>query len=251
MKILISNDDGLYGAGLKPLVRVMKKLGEVFVIVPDSQMSASSHSITVRRPIRLIPQGKNFYTLTGTPSDCVRFGIISILKGKADIVVSGINDGQNIGEDCVYSGTVAAAREGAILGLPSFAISLAPDGRNNFDIAAEYAHKIIKEAMSVKMPKDIFLNINVPDVDKIKGVVVTKMGKRIYDDEILERTDPHGFKYYWIASKCLSGYPVKDTDILATEKGYVSVTPLKVNQTAFTYIGKLKDTLGKVWKDRL
>ncbi|MFH0948611.1 MAG: 5'/3'-nucleotidase SurE [Elusimicrobiota bacterium] len=243
MKILISNDDGLYGAGLEPLVKVMKKLGEVFVVVPDSQMSASSHSITIHKPIRLIFQKKNFYTVTGTPSDCVRFGILEILKGKVDIVVSGINDGPNMGEDCIYSGTVAAAREGAILGFRSFAVSLVGNGKGNFNIAAEYAYKIIKEVMKSKIPEYTFLNINVPNVDEIKGVAVTKMGKRIYDDEIEERTDPRGYKYYWIAGKQMSGYPIKNTDILAVEKKYVSVTPLKVDQTDLSYLKKLKNIL--------
>lgn len=240
MKILISNDDGLYGAGLKPLIEVMKKIGEVFVVVPDSPMSASSHSITLHKPIRLISQKKNFYTVTGTPSDCVRFGIIGILKGKADIIVSGINDGPNLGEDCIYSGTVAAAREGAILGFCSFAVSLVPNGKGNFNIAAEYAYKIIQKAMKSKISKHTFLNINVPDTDEIKGVAVTKMGKRIYDDEISERTDPRGSKYYWIGGKCLSGYPIKNTDIFAIEKKYASVTPLKVDQTDLLYLKKLK-----------
>ena len=240
MKILVSNDDGLYGAGLEPLIEVMKKLGDVFVVVPDSPMSASSHSITLHKPIRLISQKKNFYTVTGTPSDCVRFGIIGILKGKADIIVSGINDGPNLGEDCIYSGTVAAAREGAMLGFQSFAVSLVPNGKGNFNIAAEYTYKIIKEAMKSKIPKYTFLNINVPDTDEIKGVAVTKMGRRIYDDDISERTDPRGFKYYWIAGKQLSGYPIKNTDIFAIEKKYASVTPLKVDQTDFLYLKKLK-----------
>ena len=240
MKILVSNDDGLYGAGLEPLIKVMKHLGDVFVVVPDSPMSASSHSITLHKPIRLIPQKKNFYTVTGTPSDCVRFGIIGILKGKADIIVSGINDGPNLGEDCIYSGTVAAAREGAMLGFQSFAVSLVPNGKGNFDIAAEYAYKIIKESLKSKIPKYTFLNINVPDTDEIKGIAVTKMGKRIYDDEISERTDPRGIKYYWIGGKRLSGYPIKNTDIFAIEKKYASVTPLKVDQTDLLYLKKLK-----------
>lgn len=240
MRILISNDDGLYGAGLEPIVKVMKKLGEVFVVVPDSQMSATSHSITLHKPIRLIPQKKNFYTVTGTPSDCVRFGIIGILKSKADIIVSGINDGPNLGEDCIYSGTVAAAREGAMLGFPSFAVSLVPNGKGNFELAAEYAYKIIKKVMKFKVPKYSFFNINVPDTKNIKGIALTKMGKRIYDDDIEERTDPRGYKYYWIAGKRLTGYPIKNTDIFAIERKYVSVTPLQVDQTDLSYLKNLK-----------
>lgn len=240
MRILISNDDGLYGPGLQPIVSAMKKLGDVFVVVPNTQMSASSHSITLHKPIRLIPQKKNVYTITGTPSDCVRFGVIGILKDRVDFVVSGINDGPNLGEDCIYSGTVAAAREGAMLGFPSFAVSLLPDGKGNFNLAADYAAKIIKKALKLGIPKYTFLNINVPDTDNIKGIVLTKMGKRIYDEDIEERTDPRGYKYYWIAGKHLAGYPIKNTDLLALDKKYVSITPLKVDQTDLSYLKKLK-----------
>ncbi|MFH1540903.1 MAG: 5'/3'-nucleotidase SurE [Elusimicrobiota bacterium] len=239
MKILISNDDGLHGAGLEPLIKVMEKLGEVFVVVPDSQMSASSHSITLHRPIRLIQQKKKFYTITGTPSDCVKFGILKILKGEVDVIISGINDGQNLGEDCIYSGTVAAAREGAMLGFPSFSISLVPNGKNNFNIAAEYTYKIIKKVIT-KIPKYTFLNINVPDTNNIEGIAVTKMGKRIYNDGISERIDPRGCKYYWITSNCPLGYPIEDSDILAIKKKYISVTPLKVDQTNLAYFEELK-----------
>jgi len=240
MRILVSNDDGLHGAGLAPLVSVMKKLGDVFIVIPDTQMSASSHSITLNKPIRLIPHKKNFYTLTGTPSDCVRFGIIEILKGRADIVVSGINDGPNLGEDCIYSGTVAAAREGAILGFPSFAVSLVPDGKRDFKRAAEYTLEIIKKSLKSKMPKHSFLNINVPDTDVIKGIGITTMGRRIYEDEIEERTDPRGLKYYWVGGKQVSGHSIENSDISEIEKKYVTVTPLKVDQTDLSYLKELK-----------
>ncbi|MDD5687805.1 MAG: 5'/3'-nucleotidase SurE [Elusimicrobia bacterium] len=240
MRILVSNDDGYYGFGLKPLITAMKKLGEVFVIVPDTQMSASSHSITINKPLRLIPKGKDIYTLTGTPADCVRFGIIGILKHQIDMVVSGINDGPNLGDDCIYSGTVAAAREGAMLGLPSFAVSLVPDGKNNFKIAAGFAEKIIKKALKYKIPKDTFLNINVPDSKDIKGIKLTKMGKRIYNEEVEKKTNSKGHNYYWLTGKCVTGYSVEGTDIFAIDRNYVSVTPLKVNQTDLSCLANLK-----------
>ncbi|OGS46544.1 MAG: 5'/3'-nucleotidase SurE [Elusimicrobia bacterium RIFOXYD2_FULL_34_15] len=240
MRILISNDDGLYGAGLKPLISVMKKMGDVVVVVPDLNKSASSHSITVNRPMQLMPKGKNVYTLSGTPSDCVRFGIMWVMKGNVDLVVSGINDGPNMGEDCIYSGTVAAAREGAILGFPSFAISLVYDGKNRFKYAAEYAYKIIKKMFKYKVPKHTFFNINIPDYKSIKGVILTKMGKRIYNDYIDEKIDKKGRKYYRILSKQVSGYPIKNTDIIAMDNKYISVTPLKIDQTDHAYLKKLK-----------
>lgn len=240
MKILISNDDGIYGAGLQPLISVMKKLGEVFVVVPDCQMSASSHSITISKPIRLISQEKGIYTINGTPSDCVRFGIIEIMKHKVDIIVSGINDGPNLGDDCIYSGTVAAAREGAMLGLPSFAVSLVSNAKNNFEIAADFTEKIIKKALKFNIPKYTFLNINVPDTVDIKGIELTRMGKRIYNEDVEKRTDPRGFDYYWMTGKGINGYSTKGTDIFAVDKNYVSVTPLKIDQTDLSYLEKLK-----------
>ena len=240
MRILVSNDDGPHGPGLIPLIEAMKKLGEVFVIVPDRQMSASSHAITLNKPMRLIRKKKNFYTLTGTPADCVRFGIIEILKDKVDLVVSGINDGPNMGEDCIYSGTVAAAREGAILGFPSFAVSLISNGNNRFKLAAKYTLEIIKKSLKVKMPKYSLININVPDKDDIKGIAVSKMGRRIYNDNVDERTDSRGYKYYWISGKQASGHPLENTDIPLSEKKYITVTPLKVDQSDISYLKKLK-----------
>lgn len=240
MRILVTNDDGLHGAGLEPIIAVMKTFGEVFVVVPNSPMSASSHSITLHKPIRLILQKQNVYTVTGTPSDCVRFGVIGILRGRVDFIVSGINDGANLGEDCIYSGTVAAAREGAMQGIPAFAVSLVTEGIGNFVRAAGYVKKIVKKALRLKIPKHTFLNVNVPDINDIKGIQLTRMGKRIYDDDIEERTDPRGCKYYWIAGKYLRGYPIKNTDIFALKKKYISITPLKVDQTDLTYLKKLK-----------
>ena len=241
MKILISNDDGLYGAGLQPLVDAMKELGEVFVIVPDSNRSASSHSITIYKPLQFFKKKKNVYTLSGTPSDCVRFGLLGILKNeKIDFVISGINDGANMGDDCIYSGTVAAAREGAIMGYPSFSSSLVPGKRQDFKRAAKYTSEIIKKTLKFKMPEHTFLNINVPDSSTINGIELTKMGKRIYNDYIKKRKDSRGRNFYWIESERISGQPIKNSDIVVLGKNKVSVTPLKINQTDESYYQKLK-----------
>ena len=240
MRILLSNDDGLFGRGLEPLVSELKKISEVCVIVPDTEKSASSHSITLHSPIRLIEKRKNVYTVTGTPSDCVRFGVIGIIKNKVDLVVSGINDGPNLGDDCIYSGTVAAAREGAMLGIPSLSVSLVPGSLRNFGLAAKYTAGIIKVMKKMNIPKYSFLNINVHDAPAVKGVEITRMGKRIYDEDIEERTDPRGFKYYWIAGERLSGHLDKGTDINAVKNLFVSVTPLKVDQTDCDFLKKLK-----------
>jgi len=240
MRILLSNDDGLFGRGLEPLIYELKKIGDVFVVVPDTEKSASSHSITLHSPIRLVEKRKNVYTVTGTPSDCVRFGVIGIMKNRVDMIVSGVNDGPNLGDDCIYSGTVAAAREGAMLGIPAIAVSLVPPGRGNFKLASEYAAKIVVTAKKIRMPKYSFLNVNIPDTDGIEGIELTKMGKRIYDEDIEERTDPRGYKYYWIAGERLSGHPDPGTDIKAISMSRISVTPLKVDQTDFSFLNDLK-----------
>lgn len=243
MRILVSNDDGLSGGGLIPLINILGTMGEVYAVVPDVEKSASSHSITLHKPIRLIKKEENIYTVTGTPSDCVRFGIMGIMKYKLDLVVSGINDGSNLGEDCIYSGTVAAAREGAMMGYRSMAVSLVPGNGRHFDIAAKMTLEIIKIFEKISIPQKSFLNLNIPDTTKIKGIKITRMGRRIYDEDIDERIDPRGGKYYWIGGEKLSGHQTPGTDIYAVSKRFVAVTPLKVDQTDYMFHKKIKHSV--------
>jgi 5'-nucleotidase len=235
--ILVTNDDGIYGPGLKPLVDELKKLGRVISIVPDKERSATSHSITLHKPLRVYKAASGTYIASGTPADCVRFGYLSILKSKVDLVVSGINTGPNLGQDVVYSGTVAGAREGTMLGIPSFAISVSEWGDRNFRTAAIVARKIAARVLKNGIDGKAYFNVNVPP--KIKGYRVTSMGKRIYDEEIECRKDPRGLEYYWLVGKFISGVEKPGTDIHAIKHSLVSITPLALDPTAFSLFGEL------------
>ena len=233
--ILVTNDDGIYGAGLNPLIRELKKIGKVVVIVPDQERSGTSHSITLHKPFRVQALGTMIYIANGTPADCVRYGARSLIKGKVDLVVSGINAGPNLGQDVIYSGTVAGAREGAILKIPSFAISIAELAKGNFSGAAKVAVSLAKKILGNKFPEDIYLNVNVPD--KFKGTRITSLGTRIYDETIECRTDPRGLKYYWLAGRFISGLRQAGTDIAAVRDSQVSITPLQLDPTALQFFG--------------
>jgi 5'-nucleotidase len=229
--ILITNDDGIYGPGLKPLIKELKKLGNVVVVVPDHDRSAVSHSITLNRPLNVRELHKDVFLIHGTPADCVRLGVIHILNRSAQIVVSGINTGPNLGQDVIYSGTVAGAREGALLGIPSMAVSVADPNKPNYPLAARITAKFVKNILERdKFPKEVFLNINIPY--KVKGVKVAELGDRIYDDEIETRTDPRGKKYFWLAGKSISGIVQQGMDIETVNSNYVSVTPLEVTPSS-------------------
>lgn len=228
--ILVTNDDGIYGSGLKPLVKELKKIGRVIVVVPDQERSGTSHSITLHKPLRIQEIEKDTFLVNGTPADCVRYGSLSLAKRTVDLVVSGINTGPNMGSDVIYSGTVAGAREGVLLGLPSFAISVAEPAGGNFALAGKIAAQIGKKLLGAGIPKGIYLNVNVPKA--VKGIKLTSLGQRVYDDEIECRTDPRGIKYYWLAGKFVSCVHKKGTDVTVTQDGYASVTPLLLDPTA-------------------
>ncbi|HBU68911.1 MAG TPA: 5'/3'-nucleotidase SurE [Elusimicrobia bacterium] len=228
--VLITNDDGIYGPGLRPLIREIKRVAKVVVVVPDQERSGTSHSITLHKPLRVQKVGRDIFMANGTPADCVRFGARSLFKGRIDAVVSGINSGPNLGQDVVYSGTVAGAREGTLLNIPSVAVSVAETGRGNFSLSAKFAAKLAGMILSEGIPAGLYLNVNVPY--KIKGVKITDLCKRIYDEKIECRTDPRGLKYYWLAGKTVSGLSQPGTDLYAVEKHFVSITPLNINPTA-------------------
>ncbi|MFH1258323.1 MAG: 5'/3'-nucleotidase SurE [Elusimicrobiota bacterium] len=243
MRILLTNDDGIHGQGLEPLHRALSQLGEVFQIVPDQERSGVSHSLTLIKPLRVTEIRHRIYLVNGTPADCVRFGVMSIMNKKVDIVVSGINRGQNVGADVLYSGTVAAAREGALLNLPALAISLVVKGKLHFSTAAYFAKKLTKKIMEKKLPKQVYLNMNVPDLPRreIAGLEITRLGTRIYGSQIEQRTDPRGDKYYWIADENnLTGIKDPGTDIHAVHRNKVSVTPLQVDLTSYGFYQELK-----------
>lgn len=239
--ILVSNDDGIHSEGIKALVRALKRVGEVFTVAPDRERSAASHSLTLHRPLRVEKIGPNAYAIDGTPTDCINLAVNGILKKRPDLVVSGINKGGNLGDDVTYSGTVSAAMEGTLLGIPSFAISLVSISRENFDFknAARFAARLARFILKNRLPKDTLLNINVPDVDDIKGYRITKQGKRLYGDAIVEKVDPRGKKYYWIGGDILKWEGGEDTDFKAITSNFISITPVHLDMTNYASFKEL------------
>ena len=232
--ILVSNDDGVRAEGLLRLVRSLRPLGRVVVVAPDKERSASSHSITLHRPLRVERVSRDVYSVDGTPTDCVLLAVHGLLGQRPDIIVSGINHGPNLGDDVHYSGTVSVAFEGGILGIPSIAISSMGKAKGKgFATAAAAARRIAAGVLKDGLPKGMVLNVNVPDVPMkaIRGFVLTKQGKRNYGGVIVEKTDPRGKKYYWIGGDQSGFEDVPHSDCNAVRAGFVSITPLRVNLT--------------------
>jgi 5'-nucleotidase len=242
MRILVTNDDGIHGKGFESLVRALSALGEVYVVLPDRQRSTTSHSMTLDKPLRIQKLEEKKFLVNGTPSDCVRLGILGLMKEDVELVVAGINNGPNLGDDVNYSGTVGAALEGTLLEVPSFAMSLVVTGGYHFEVAANFARFLAERIIQQGLPKNVYLNVNIPDLplEEIKGVEITRQGKRIYGKEIQERTDPRGEKYYWIAGENISGISEQGTDIAAIEHNKISVTPLSLDRTDYPTIEALK-----------
>lgn len=244
--ILISNDDGINSEGLHKLHETLKPLGEVIVVAPDRDQSAVSHSLSLYRPLRIERISDFIYTVDGTPTDCINLAVNGIMKDKKpDLIVSGINKGENLGDDITYSGTVSAAMEGALLGVPSIAISLAGKNTFKFDAALYYSQLISKFVLKNRLPKDTLLNVNIPGAerDEIKGIKVTRQGKRVYGEPIVEKIDPRGKKYYWIGGDELGFLDIENSDIEAVGGGYVSVTPISLDLTNYGFLEQLRDDL--------
>ncbi len=247
--ILVTNDDGVHSPGLISLFHAMKDLGDAYVIAPDRERSAVSHALTLHRPLKVEELRERVFSINGTPTDCVAVGINKILPEKPVFVVSGINKGANLGDDVTYSGTVSAAMESTIMGIPAFAISLVTQEQRsssfNFDTAARIASSMGRYILENSLPYDTLLNVNVPDVpfQNIRGKKLTRQGKRIYDGSIQETLDPHGEKHYWIGG----GQPYwehgEDTDIQAVQDNYVSITPIHLDLTNYDALKFLKDRL--------
>ncbi len=235
MNILVSNDDGITSEGIEALADILEALGNVYVVAPDRERSASGHSLTLNHPLRVEEIKKNYLAVDGTPTDCVNLAMNGLLAKKPDIVVSGINKGANMGDDITYSGTVAAAIEGTLLGVPAIAVSLASRNHQEFSAAADFSKKVVKFVLENGIPKDTLLNINVPNIepDKIKGYRVTRQGKRIYGDTIVEKTDPRGRKYYWVGGDNLGFENIENSDFNAVAEGYISITPVHLDLTNF------------------
>ncbi|HXT00778.1 MAG TPA: 5'/3'-nucleotidase SurE [Elusimicrobiota bacterium] len=231
-RILVCNDDGINGPGLPALIAAMRRLGHVTVSVPEHERSADSHSLTLHKPIRVRRVSPDTYTLNGSPADCARFAVLEILKERVDLVVSGINRGYNLGEDVIYSGTVAAAMEATLLRIPSLAFSLDPDGAD-YRPAAAFAQRLARQTLHRGLPLGVCLNVNFPVAPKggYKTAVPAKLGRRIYGTDITRRADPRGLEYFWLAGRQVTGVDEPGTDVAAVSRGKVSVTPLKIDNT--------------------
>ena len=233
LKILVTNDDGIFSEGIKSLVESLGSLGDIWVAAPDRERNAVSHSLTLHRPLRVIKFSDQKYAINGTPSDCVNIGINFILKGKPDLIVSGINKGGNLGDDINYSGTVAAAVEGGLMGVPSFAISLSTERDFKFKPAAEFALRLASFITKNGVPDGTILNVNVPDTDgkEISRYKITRQGKNTHNNTIEEKIDPRGMKYYWIGRKDENYEEDDASDLEAISQGFISITPLRIDRT--------------------
>ena len=231
-RILVTNDDGIQSAGLAALKDALAPLGEVTVVAPLTETSAISHALTLHNPLRLEPAGEGAFAVGGTPADCVTLGIFSVLRQLPDLIVSGINRGLNVGDDVTYSGTVAAALEGALLGVPSIAVSVEQgDTGWEFAPAARIARMFAAAVLERGLPPRVFLNVNVPKGEP-KGLRVTVQGRRNHSTSVDERTDVRQRRYYWIGLSEDDWIPEPDSDHLAIVEGYASVTPLQPDMTA-------------------
>ncbi|NCB57054.1 MAG: 5'/3'-nucleotidase SurE [Gammaproteobacteria bacterium] len=246
MKILVSNDDGVNAQGLHCLSEALCSLGEVIVVAPDRNRSGASNSLTLENPIRVetLETGKR-YSVKGTPTDCVHFAVNKLLDPWPDIVVSGINHGANLGDDVIYSGTVAAATEGRHMGLPAVAVSLV--GEIHFASAAHYACLLVSRLRTHPLPSDQILNVNVPDLplEQIKGIKVTRLGNRHRGEKMIVMQDPRGKPVYWIGPPGEKQDAGEGTDFHAIEQGYVSITPLQVDMTAYGSVSELTTWVGE------
>ena len=243
MKILITNDDGVYAPGLAALVKRIAEVAEVVVVAPDREQSAVSHALTLHHPLRAARISDNIFSVDGTPTDCVNLGIHSLLSFRPDLVISGVNRGANLCDDVTYSGTVAAALEATLMGIPAFAVSLVTKGAGeNFDVAAICAARLAQMVFEKGLPPDTFLNVNVPDLpeDRLLSPLITCQGKRSYEGTIVDKVDPRGRNYYWIGTADLSFQDIPGSDYHAVSRGHVSISPLHIDLTNYASIEMLK-----------
>lgn len=243
--IMVTNDDGILAPGIAALEARLREAATVYTIAPDRERSASGHSLTIQRPLKVTEVSPLRYSVNGTPTDCVAVGLDKILPQRPELIVSGINFGPNLGDDITYSGTVAAAMEGTIYNMPSVAVSLVVHNgaRPLFDTAAEVALRIVRMLFEHPLPYDTLLNVNVPNLPlaELKGYLLCRQGKRVYDGAINETRSPWGEKFYWIGGGTPYWEHAEDTDISAVRRGYVSITPLQLDLTNYWAMDYLKE----------
>ncbi len=242
MAILLSNDDGIASEGLRAVREILESLDEVWVVAPDRDQSAVSHSVTLQRPLRIEPVAPRVFSVDGTPTDCVNLAINGIMPQRPRLVVSGINQGANLGDDITYSGTVSAAMEATLLGVPALAVSLVTRDAFDFTPAAEFTCRLAATVLQDHLPPDTLLNVNVPGVPRheIKGFTLTRQGKRRYSDAIVEKVDPRGKKYYWIGGDQLDFVDAEGTDFSAIQQKLISITPLHLDLTNYVSLQQLE-----------
>jgi 5'-nucleotidase len=245
MKILVSNDDGYLATGIIALTEALERVADVVVVAPDRNRSAASSSLTLDRPLRVTEVATNRYRVDGTPSDCVHLALTGFLDHEPDLVVSGINHGANLGDDVIYSGTVAAALEGRFLGLPTVAVSLVGNKLRYFDSAARVAAELVQKIDRTGLAPDVVLNINVPDrpYEELTGVQATRLGFRHKSEQILRDSDPYGRPIYWVGPAGEGQDAGDGTDFHAIEQGAASVTPLRVDLTRHDAVPGIADWL--------
>ncbi len=243
MNIMITNDDGITAPGIIALAEALRPLGRIAVVAPDREQSAVSHAITLHHPLRAERQGDDIFAVSGTPTDCVNLGINNLLDFRPDLVVSGINRGGNMGDDVTYSGTVSAAMEATLMGIPAIAVSLATSGEGkSYEAAALFIRRLAQRVAEEGLPSDTLLNVNVPDLprERIKGPLITKQGKKRYQGAIVDKIDPRGRQYYWIGSIEPTYEDIEGSDFAAVIRGHISITPLHLDLTNYASLELLR-----------
>ena len=249
MHFLVSNDDGIEARGIQVLSERMRALGKVTLVAPDKNCSGASNSLTLDSPVRIDEIGERTYRVRGTPTDCVHIALTGLLEKDPDIVVSGINAGANLGDDVIYSGTVAAAMEGRFLGLPAIAVSLVFSGRpRHYETAAEAVGLLVQRLKSDPLPADTILNINVPDIpwEEVRGLEVTRLGHRHRAEPVIKMDDPRGRPMYWIGQAGEGDDAGPGTDFDAVNRGYISITPIHVDLTRYQALDQVAGWVGEI-----
>lgn len=230
--VLLTNDDGVSAPGIQVLRKAIETIWDTIVIAPDREQSATSHALTLNRPLRVDMIDKHTMAVDGTPTDCVMLSIMGLLDRKPDLVISGINSGPNLGDDVIYSGTVAGAAEATLLGVPAIAVSFVDQQKTNTEWGSKVVLKVAETVFKYTLPKEVFLNVNIPPSDRCNRFEVTSLGRRSYRDVIVKKTDPRGKPYYWIAGQEEKWHGGSNCDFAAIERGNISITPLHLNMTA-------------------
>jgi 5'-nucleotidase len=241
--ILVTNDDGIHAQGLGALADALAPLGEVFVVAPDREQSAVGHALTLHRPLRVDRVADRRFAVNGTPSDCVNLGVLGLLPEPPVLVVSGINHGSNLGDDVTYSGTVSAAMEGTLLGVPSMAVSQVEGDAAGFEVAGRVAQLVAARLLVEGLPAKTLLNVNVPR-GEVSGIRMTRLGHRVYREKVIQEVDPRGRPYYWIGAGPPEWQEDEASDIAAVHAGLASVTPLHLDLTHFGALGRMADWEG-------